>query len=132
MSTSSALRPTPAVAAALDAALLIAFVLIGRASHGEGLLGFLGTLWPFVVGALVGWLAVRAWRAPGAIVWTGIAVWTSTVVVGMLLRAVSAQSVQFSFVIVTVLVLGVFLLGWRALWLLVAAVRRAKSRPVGE
>jgi hypothetical protein len=33
----------------------------------------------------------------------------------MLLRILSSQGVQWSFVIVTTIVLGVFLLGWRAL-----------------
>ncbi|TFC03740.1 DUF3054 domain-containing protein [Cryobacterium adonitolivorans] len=111
-------------AAGLDAALLLLFVAIGRSSHGEGLWGVLGTWWPFLAGLVVAWLVLRAWRAPLQIVWTGLGLWLITVVVGMLLRIASGQGVQLSFVLVTFLVLGVFLLGWRAVVLLVQRLRR--------
>ncbi|MGO4104287.1 DUF3054 domain-containing protein [Leifsonia sp. YAF41] len=114
-------------AAALDAAFVLLFVLIGRASHNEGLAGVLTTWWPFLGGLAIGWLIVRAWRRPGAIVWTGLVVWLCTVVGGLALRALVGQGVQLSFAIVTTLVLGVFLLGWRAVWLLVRRVRSARS-----
>ena len=116
------------LAAGLDAALLLLFVVIGRASHGEGLWGVLGTWWPFLVGLVVAWLIKRAWRTPTLIRWTGVGVWLITVVVGMLLRLASGQGVQPSFVIVTVLVLGVFLLGWRAIALLARRLRRPRIR----
>ena len=103
------------LAAGLDAALVLVFVLIGRASHGEGLLGTLVTGLPFLGGLLVGWLVMRAWRSPRKIVWTGTGIWILTVGVGMLLRTVSGQGTEFSFVVVTTVVLGVFLLGWRGL-----------------
>ena len=70
----SPVRPTVlAAAAGLDAALLLVFVLIGRANHNETLLGALGTWWPFLTGLVVGWLVMRAWRHPLTIVWTGAA-----------------------------------------------------------
>ena len=111
-------------AAGLDAALLLLFVVIGRASHGEGLWGVLDTWWPFLTGLVVAWLVLMARRTPVRILWTGVGVWLITVVVGLLLRIVSGQGVQLSFVIVTFLVLGVFLLGWRAIALLVQRQRR--------
>jgi len=114
------------LAAGVDAALVLLFVLIGRASHGEGLWGVLLTWWPFLAGLAVGWLVSRAWRHPLRLVWTGVIVWLVTVVVGMLLRVASGQGVQLSFVIVTVIVLGVFLLGWRAIALLVHRRRSAR------
>jgi hypothetical protein len=46
----------------------------------------------------------------------------------MLLRVASNQGVQLSFVIVASVVLGVFLLGWRAIALL---VKRSRSRGNG-
>jgi len=115
------------LAAGLDAAMLLLFVVIGRASHGEGLWGVLGTWWPFLAGLVVAWLVLRAWRTPLQIWWTGVGLWLITVVVGMLLRLASGQGVQTSFVIVTVLVLGVFLLGWRAIALLVRRLRHRRS-----
>ena len=116
------------LAAGLDAALLLLFVVIGRASHDESLWGVLGTWWPFLVGLVVAWLVMRAWRTPTRIRWTGIGIWLITVVLGMLLRLASGQGVQPSFVIVTVLVLGVFLLGWRAIALLAHRLRRPRNR----
>jgi hypothetical protein len=99
-----------------DLGLVLTFVAIGRSSHHESgsLLGFLGTAWPFVVGLGIGWVVVRAWRAPTRVLRTGVGVWGMTVVAGLVLRAVSGQGVQLSFVIVTALVLALFLLGWRA------------------
>lgn len=115
------------IAAVLDAAFVLAFVLIGRASHGEDLLGALQTWWPFLGGLLIGWLVMRAWRSPQRIVWTGIGIWLATVAGGMLLRVASGQGVQLSFAIVTTITLGVFLIGWRGLAALVRTLA-ARSR----
>ncbi|MFB2555742.1 DUF3054 domain-containing protein [Herbiconiux liangxiaofengii] len=117
------------LAAAADTALVLLFVAIGRRSHDEdsALLGFATTAWPFLTGALVGWLASRAWRRPLRVWPTGVVVWIASVVLGMLLRAASGQGVQLSFVIVTTLVLAAFLLGWRAIAALVVR-RRARAR----
>ncbi|AND17246.1 DUF3054 domain-containing protein [Rathayibacter tritici] len=113
------------LALALDAVLVLVFVLIGRRSHEEGsaLLGLLGTLWPFLVALLAAWAVSRSWRAPDRIVPTGLVVWAVTVAGGMLLRIASGQGVQWSFVIVTAVVLAVFLLGRRALTQLVGRRR---------
>jgi len=121
-------KPLPAasiaVYAAIDVILVVVFVLIGRRNHDEGfgLVGTLTTLWPFLAGLAVGWLGMRAWRTPTRVVWTGIGIWIATLAVGMALRAVSGQGTAVSFVIVATLVLGVSLIGWRALAIL--AVRR--------
>ncbi|MDJ0324155.1 DUF3054 domain-containing protein [Cryobacterium sp. PH31-AA6] len=123
-------RAVPAsviVAAVVDAALVLVFALVGRASHGEGLLGILTTWWPFLGGLAIGWLVLRAWRSPRRIVWTGVGVWLFTVAGGMLLRIASGQGVQLSFIIVATIVLGVFLLGWRAIALLAIRMRRRAS-----
>lgn len=119
------------IAAVADALLVLVFVLIGRRSHDESdaLLGLLTTLWPFLAGAAVGWLVSLGWRRPFALVPTGVVVWVSTVVVGMLLRLASGQGVQPSFVVVTAVVLAVFLVGWRAVLLL---VRRVRARRRGD
>lgn len=113
------------VAAILDVVLVLAFVLIGRASHNEGLLGTLVTAWPFLAGLSIGWVFTLAWRGPQRIAWTGIGIWLGTAGGGLLLRLVAGQGVQPSFAIVTAVVLGVFLLGWRGIALLVP---RARSR----
>jgi hypothetical protein len=67
---------------------------------------------------------MRAWRSPRRVVWTGIGLWIATVAAGMLLRAASGQGTALSFVVVATLVLGIFLIGWRAIAAF-AARRRA-------
>ena len=45
----------------------------------------------------------------------GITVWFATVLIGMVLRQSTGQGTAASFVLVAALVLGLFLVGWRAL-----------------
>ena len=102
------------LAAGIDVVLVLAFVLIGRSSHAEGitLAGVLGTAWPLLVGLAAGWALARAWRRPFAVA-PGLTVWATTVIVGLLLRSIADDGVQPGFVAVTALVLAVLLLGWR-------------------
>ncbi|PZU33489.1 MAG: DUF3054 domain-containing protein [Microbacterium sp.] len=126
MSTADGSARAVTGAALLDAAFVVVFAAIGRASHAEDVLGGLAvTAWPFLVALAAGWAVTLAWRAPAAPLRTGLPVWALTVVGGMLLRAASGQGVQVAFVIVASLVVGLFLIGWRAVALL---VRRARSR----
>jgi peptidoglycan/LPS O-acetylase OafA/YrhL len=107
----------PAVRAVLlDCCCVLIFVVIGRANHtkGEAIAGIASTAWPFLAGMLAGWVAVRAWRRPMAVVSAGIGVWLGTVVAGMVLRVVSGQGTAFAFIIVALAFLGLFMLGWRA------------------
>lgn len=104
-------------ALAIDTAAVITFCTIGRRSHAEGLTlsGIATTAWPFLTGTAVGWVAGRGWRKPTALVPTGLVVWVSTVVVGMLLRKLTSAPVAASFIVVASSVTAVFLLGWRLL-----------------
>jgi len=107
-------------AASLDAGAIVTFAVIGRMSHAEGVLGHAGlglaqTVWPFLVGAAIGWVLVKAWTKPCAWRPVGLAVWGTTLVGGMLLRVVSGQGVEVSFVIVAGVVLAAFLIGWRVI-----------------
>lgn len=110
----------------LDAVFVLVFAVIGRASHQEDAAGFLVTAWPFLVALLVGHLVAALLpgrpRRPWSLAW-GAVVWIVTVVGGMLLRVVSGDTAQVAFVIVATLVLGVLLVGWRA----VAALLRRRS-----
>ena len=123
-----AARPEILRAAVLDAALVVVFVLIGRASHGEDLApsGVLGTAWPFLAAGVGGWIVARAWRAPSRVVPTGLMVWGVTIVVGMVLRALTGEGVVVPFVITTAIILGILLLGWRGI-AAVAVRRRARA-----
>ncbi|HYZ67641.1 MAG TPA: DUF3054 domain-containing protein [Mycobacterium sp.] len=98
-----------------DIVCVVVFCTIGRRSHAEGLTvaGIAQTAWPFLTGALAGWLVSRGWRQPLAIAPTGLAVWVCTVVMGMLLRKATSAGVQPSFVVVASVATAVLLLGWR-------------------
>ena len=119
----------PYIAAVVDLVLVVIFCIIGRRSHDEAdaVTGLLHTAWPFVAGAVVGWAATWALYRDKfdafLIVPTGIIVWVSTVVIGMVLHVVSGQGTAFSFIVVATIVLGVFLLGWRALAKLVPVLK---------
>jgi len=123
-------RSTVIAAGALDAVLVLVFATIGRLSHGETLAGLGITYWPFLGGLLLGWLLVRAWRSPRGVIPTGLGLWIATVAGGLLLRVVSGQGVQLSFAIVTTVVLGVFLMGWRAIAALLSRLRSGKTAPI--
>ena len=103
------------LALAADVCCVLAFVVIGRANHhaGETLAGVASTAWPFLAGLAAGELAARAWRRPLALIPAGVGVWLGTVAGGQLLRVVAGQGTEVAFIIVSLLFLGLFLLGWR-------------------
>lgn len=110
-------RRSTLVAALVDAAAIIAFATMGRASHEHGLSlgGIASTALPFLVGVAIGWAAclVARRRAPLTL-GDGLGVWAGTVIGGMLLRNVTGQGTAGSFIVVAALVTGALLLGWRA------------------
>lgn len=110
-----------------DTALILIFAAIGRDAHQRGdiITGVFATAWPFLAGAALSWLILRLWRSPLAIWPAGVSIWLGAVTGGMLLRAATGQTVVLPFVIVALLSLGLFLLGYR---LLAGAVRRRNTR----
>jgi Protein of unknown function (DUF3054) len=112
-----------------DVLCVLAFVVIGRASHqhGESLAGVTSTAWPFLVGLAAGEAATRAWRRPAALVPTGVGVWAATVALGQLLRGVSGQGTDAAFIAVSAVFLGLFLLGWRLVAGRVPALRSRRA-----
>lgn len=106
----------PIAAGVLDVVSVLVFVAIGRSSHHNGVTvgGMVSTSWPFLVGAAVGWAALRVWRRPIEIAPAGMAVWLACVAVGMVLRVVAGQGTALAFVMVALAFLGMMLLGWRA------------------
>jgi drug/metabolite transporter (DMT)-like permease len=127
----TAVRPTRWLGAiAADVAAVIVFAAAGRNAHDEssGAGTVLTIAAPFIVGLLVGWIVSgRARREPTA-PRTGVVVWVATVVIGLVLRrTVWDRGVAISFVIVTALVLGALLVGWRGLWVLTHRQREVQS-----
>jgi hypothetical protein len=117
-------------AAAADLGCVLLFVVIGRANHhaGGGGAGLWDTFWPFATGTVAGLVATRWWRRPAALWPTGVGVWLGTVALGMILRVLAGQGTAFAFILVALAFLGLFQLGWRAVWHRLGPVRqRARS-----
>jgi hypothetical protein len=121
VTTSSGLRRA-VVPATIDLVLVVLFVAFGRSFHAEDLTfaAMVVTAWPFIVALALGWLVTRAWRSPWKVARPGIGIWIVTVAASMMLRFVAGFGTAISFVIVTTVVLGLLLLGWRAVARLVA------------
>lgn len=108
----------------LDLVLVCVFALVGMASHGSPLSGFLTTVWPFAVGLVLAW-SVPAVRSLPLLVWpTGVVVWVGTAAVGLVLRGISGGGVSGAFPLVTVGVLALLLVGWRAVVAVAGRARR--------
>ncbi len=118
-------------AAVTDVGCVLLFVVIGRASHskGETPVGLASTSWPFLAGLAAGWLAVRAWRQPLTVAPAGVAASHGAVAVGMVLRVVAGQGTALAFILVALVFLGLFVVGWRLAARLVSRCRA--SSPAG-
>ena len=101
----------------LDVVLVLVFAASGRSSHAESLSvgGVFTTAWPFLLSVAIGWAASRNWRSPLRLWPNGVCIWVITVMGGMILRVLSGAGTATAFIIVATVVLGVFLLGHRAL-----------------
>ena len=118
------------LAVILDCCCVLAFVIIGRASHvqGESLAGVASTAWPFLAGLAGGWLGTRAWRRPLALAPAGVGAWLGAALLGMGLRVAAGQGTAVAFVLVALAFLGLFLVGWRlAAWLIGRISRAGRS-----
>lgn len=118
------------LAALLDLASVVLFVVLGRRNH-EGAATLAGTLEvaaPFLLALVAGWASVQAWRRP-ADLRTGLVVWAVTLGLGMVLRnMLFDRGTAGSFVLVAAGFLALTMLGWR----LVAGLllrRRAAAAP---
>lgn len=99
----------------IDVLFIVLFVGIGRHAHRDGitLSGMATTLWPFVVGLVAGWWWMRRRRRSGEAPRDGYVIVGFTVVLGMVLRVVSGQGTALAFIIVALVFLTLFLVGWR-------------------
>ena len=104
------------IAVVADAVSVLVFVVIGRNSHHEstGAHGVWHTAWPFLLGAALG-LAFTAYsRVTPTAIRAGVRVWVWTVVIGLVVRSATGGGIAPAFIVVAAVVLGVFLVGWRA------------------
>jgi Protein of unknown function (DUF3054) len=120
----------PALAAVLDGVCLVAFVVLGRGSHGlnGGSDWFLTVLWPFVVGWYAATFITRLYRAATHPWRRAAANVTVGVTVACVIRLVATSRstpvvfgvVAFSFLVLTTV-------GWRVAAQLVTRVRARAS-----
>ena len=112
----------------LDAAVVIAFAVIGRNDHG-----FVSDVWdyarvsaPFLVGLALSVVVLRAWRHPTD--WrTGLGLALGTVLLGMLLRRfVWDDGTARTFVLITAGFLIAGMVGWRLVVSLVQRIARSR------
>lgn len=98
-----------------DLLLVLVFAVLGRTQHESGLtsMGILSTAAPFLVACVAGWSITQNWNSPISFWPNGILVWLVTVIGGLTLRSFFDHPPALSFQIVTLLVLGVLLLGHR-------------------
>lgn len=111
----------------VDVAVVLAFVVMGRDSHGEGnaFSEVLRTAAPFMIGLAAGWFVTDVRLTPLAIR-SGVWIAAMTVVVGLAARRiVFGDGIATPFIIVTTLVLVSGLVGWRA----IAQAWRRRSAP---
>jgi hypothetical protein len=120
-----------ALAVVPDVLSIIAFVVAGRRNHqsSDGIADVLGVAAPFLIALIAGWCIQQLWRNPVE-VRAGIILWLITVTFGMVLRrSMFDRGIAVSFIVVAALVLGILLVGWRALasrWVLPRFAARAQ------
>lgn len=118
-------RHTPARPIIFDAIALAVFALLARIAHQSAdmplsFVGWLSTLWPFLIGMGLGWLllsrATALTMVSGASNGRGAAiVWMCTVIVGLVIWALRNGAVpHWSFMLVASATSALFMFGWRA------------------
>ena len=98
-----------------DAVVVVIFVVIGRHTHhhADSFSGAVSTTWPFGVGLVAGWAGALFLRWRPWSLKSGVVIWLSSVVVGMVLRVLSGQGTAAAFIGVALGFLGLFMLGAR-------------------
>jgi len=122
------MRTRTALAAAADAAGILAFAAVGRASHvgTDGVGDALGVAAPFLAAAALTWVVTRTFRDPLPVRTAGVRVWLGTWAAGMVIRGLTGGGLAPSFLVVAAAALGVLLVGWRGIVALVSATRGAR------
>ena len=103
------------IALVVDLVLVVLFTIVGYYTHAQNLDvdGIIGTAWPFVLGLLAAWLLNAVWAAPLAPLRTGVGVWATTVLLGLVVRALIGEGTAGPFVVVAASLNLVTLVGWR-------------------
>lgn len=100
-----------------DIILVIAFAAVGFYTHAQVLTvdGVVQTSWPFLVGLGCAWILSVAWTAPLAPMRTGVAIWSTTILLGMIIRFAVGAGIAGPFIIVASALNFLTLVGWRVI-----------------
>ncbi|WP_061942839.1 DUF3054 domain-containing protein [Brevibacterium ravenspurgense] len=100
-----------------DIILVIAFAAVGFYTHAQVLTvdGVVQTSWPFLVGLGCAWILSAAWTAPLAPMRTGVAIWSTTILIGMIIRFAVGAGIAGPFIIVASALNFLTLVGWRVI-----------------
>ena len=112
-------------AIAVDAAVVMTFVIIGREDHGfvSGFSDYMRVAAPFLVGLVISSAALRSWERP-IDVKVGAFVGVGTVVIGMVLRKfVWNDGTALPFVLITFVFIVIGCVAWRLVVTMVARAR---------
>lgn len=122
--------PRLRVAPLIDAAIIVAFVVLGRRRHGidEGAQWFLTVLWPLFVGWFGVALLARLYTRDSGI-WGALAItWLAGLAVMSILRGTFTDRPYVGiFTVIAVVFIGALAFGWRA----VASVARRRRSAAG-
>ncbi len=105
-----------------DVIAIAVFALLARIAHQSedmplSFLGWLNTLWPFLLGVLAAWalIALRRWDGT-RIVPAGLSAWAVTVLIGLGIWSVRNGDIpHWSFILVATISSAVLMFGWRGL-----------------
>ncbi|MBU8577512.1 DUF3054 domain-containing protein [Brevibacterium luteolum] len=105
------------IAIVVDACLVGLFTIVGHYTHHQSLVPeqILGTAWPFLAGLVIAWLLNAVWSAPLAPLRTGTGLWATTVLAGLVIRALTGAGTEGPFIVVAASLNLVTLVGWRVI-----------------
>ncbi|WIM67502.1 DUF3054 domain-containing protein [Corynebacterium breve] len=107
----------------LDLVAISVFAVLARMAHQSdempfNFMGFLSTLWPFVIGVGAGWLIAELTKiAKGR----AVVIWLVTVIVGLTIWGMRNSAFpHWSFIIVASVMSALLMFGWRGIASLIA------------
>ena len=112
----------------IDFLWVLLFVAIGRDAHDHGISirGISSTAWPFAAGLVVGWMLLGLTHRNITTKSSGFLIVFTVVILGMILRVISGQGTELTFILVATLFLSLFLVGWRTIFILLT--RRSNGK----